>query len=345
MMKFKNILITRTDRLGDLVLATPVIAQLRKAYPEAKISFLTTPYTADLIKGNPNIDEVIIYDKKGKEKGFWGGIILFALKLALKKFDTVFVLHPTNRMHLVTFLAGIPQRFGWDLKNGNLLNHKLKHTKQLGEKHESEYNLDVLKLANIETSQAVLELPYNYISKKLGDDPLAKFGIDINDKYLVFALGASCPSKQWPAELFAEVANYIIAENPELKIVVLGSKAEDDLAQVFIKNFSSDCINLCGKLSLSELIYFFKHIYAFIGNDSGLSHIAAAFNKPLISLFGRSDPGLSPKRWKPLGDKSFYLHKDVNCVKCLAHNCEFEFKCIRSILVKEVVDLAMKNFH
>lgn len=345
MKKFKNILITRTDRIGDLVLATPVIAQLKEAYPDAKISFLTTPYTADLVKGNPNVDEVIIYDKKGKEKGLWGGILFFAFKLALKRFDSVFVLHPTNRMHIVTFLAGIPQRFGWDRKNGKLLNHRLKHTKHLGEKHESEYNLDLLKLANVGTSKATLDLPYNYIANKLGDKPLAKFGIDLNDKYLVFALGASCPSKQWPAELFAEVANRLIDANPEIRIVILGSKNEDKLAQVFIKNFKYDCINLCGKLSLSELIYFFKHIYAFIGNDSGLSHIAAAFNKPLISLFGRSDPGLSPRRWQPLGDKSFYLHKDVNCVKCLAHNCEHEFKCIRSILVDEVVDLAEKNFH
>lgn len=344
MKNFKKILITRTDRIGDVVLATPVIEQLKMAYPNAKISFLTTPYTVDLIEGNPNIDEVIIYDKKGKEKNFIGGILFFALKLHSKKFDAVFVLHPTNRMHLACFIARIPVRVGWDRKYGNLLTHKLEHNKQLGIKHESEYNLDLLKLIGIKTQKPTLNLPYDYISKFIDFTSLTKFDLKENKKYIVFALGASCLSKQWPVEFFAQVANKLSSLIPEFSVVVLGSSSEETLSKKFISLYKGECIDLTGKLSLKEVIFFIKHVAGFIGNDSGLSHIAASFDIPLISLFGRADPGLSPLRWRPLGQNSIFIHKDVTCVKCLAHNCEKDFQCIRSILVDEVVEESLKIF-
>lgn len=344
MKKLNKILITRTDRIGDVVLSTPIIEQLKNAFPDSKISFLTTPYTVDLIKGNPFIDEVIEYDKKNKHKNFMTGVLLFAYKLAFKKYDAVIVLHPTNRMHLISFLAGIPIRIGWNRKYGNLLTHKLEHNKQLGKKHESEYNLDLLRLLDIQPKKPVLSLPYDHISKETTSDALKEHGVDLNKKYIVFALGSSCPSKQWPVNFFAEVANKLHSLNASLSFAVIGSANEQELSDKFISDFKGECTDLTGKLSLKEVIFFFKKIHGFIGNDSGLSHIAASFDIPLISLFGRADPGLSPTRWKPLGENSIFLHKDIGCVKCLAHNCQKEFHCIRSILVDEVVEEAKKIF-
>lgn len=342
MKNLNKILITRTDRIGDVVLSTPVIAQLKAAFPNAKLSFLTTPYTVDLIEGNPDIEEVIVYDKKVKHKNFFKGIVFFALMIARKRFDAVIVLHPTNRMHMIAFLAGIPIRIGWDRKYGNLLTHKLEHSKQLGQKHESEYNLDLLTLLDIKTTNPVLSLPYSFISKTVSWDILESKGIKDKSNYIVFALGSSCPSKQWPVEFFAELANKLQAIKTNCSFAIIGSAAEKDLSDKFLDLFDGECLDLTGKLSLKEVIFFFKHIHGFIGNDSGLSHIAASFEIPLISIFGRSDPGLSPKRWQPLGEKSVFLHKDVGCVKCLAHECQKSFHCIRSILVDEVLNEALE---
>ena len=101
-MKQKRILITRTDRLGDVVLSTPVIRYMRQKYPDAYIAFMVRPRYEDIVANNPHLDDVILYDKDESEKGFWS-TLKFAFKLRQKKFDTAIALHPTNRVHLMLF--------------------------------------------------------------------------------------------------------------------------------------------------------------------------------------------------------------------------------------------------
>ena len=99
-------------------------------------------------------------------------------------------------------------------------------------------------------------------------------------------------------------------------------------------------INLAGKTSISQLTSILKRCALFISNDSGLVHIASAIGTPVISIFGRSQPGLSPKRWGPLGKRDRYLHKEVGCIQCLAHNCQKEFACLKAISVEDVLKVA-----
>jgi len=111
-----RILITRTDRIGDLVLSTPVFEAVRSQYPKAWIAILTFCENREIVEGNPYLDQVILYDKKGSEKG-WLGNALFARRIAKDKFDVVVHLHATNRMHIVSWLAGIPVRIGYERKS------------------------------------------------------------------------------------------------------------------------------------------------------------------------------------------------------------------------------------
>ncbi len=97
--KRKKILIMRTDRLGDVILSTPAITNLRKFYPDSYIAFLCRPYTKDIVDGNPYLDEIIIYDKNEKHKSIFSSI-KFCLSLRKKNFDTVFILNPNNRSNL-----------------------------------------------------------------------------------------------------------------------------------------------------------------------------------------------------------------------------------------------------
>ena len=131
MDKPKRILIVRTDRLGDVILSTPVITNLRQAFPEAHLAFMCRPYTREAVEGNPYLDEVIVYDKYHRHKSIIK-TILFANSLAKKNFDWAIILHPTNRAHIITFFAGIPMRIGWNRKMGFLLTRRLPHNKQEG---------------------------------------------------------------------------------------------------------------------------------------------------------------------------------------------------------------------
>jgi len=337
-IKYKRILIVRTDRIGDVLLSTPVIKTLRENYPHAYIAMMVSPYTKEIVEGNPYLDDVIIYDKDGKHKS-WQRSIKFARSLRKKKFDLAIILHPINRVHLITFFAGIPKRIGYNRKMGFLLSDKLVHAKELGKKHELEYNLDLLSALGMKLIDTDLYMPIKSESEKWVNELFAREKILKSDRLLVIHPGASCSSKVWPQERFAEVADQLIDKYGCKALVISGPK-DIFLAEKVSAAMHNRVINLGGKTSISQIASLFQRCNLLITNDSGPMHIAAAVGTPVIAIFGRAQAGLSPKRWGPRGKKSFILHKNTGCIECLAHNCLKGFLCLKAITVNEVVKLA-----
>lgn len=335
---YRRILITRTDRIGDVVLSTPVIKALREKYPQAYIAMIVAPYARDVVDANPYLDEVIVYDKDIKHRSWWRSF-KFASRLKKKKFDLALTLHPTNRAHILTFLAAIPRRLGYDRKFGFLNNLRVKHEKQDGLKHEAEYNLDLLKKLGISGNSADLFVPIKAESEEWVSRLLEENGIKGSDKLLAVNPGASCPSKIWPAENFARAAAEL-ARKYGFKVLVLSGPKDTHLADAVIRGLSGAGLNLSGKTSVSRLASLLKRCALFISNDSGPVHIASSLGVPVISIFGRNQPGLSPRRWGPLGKKGKYLHKDVGCIRCLAHGCEKGFACLKAVSVEDVLAAA-----
>jgi lipopolysaccharide heptosyltransferase II len=336
--KFRRILVVRTDRIGDVLLSTPVIKTLRYNYPDAYIAMMVSPYSKDIVDGNPYLDKVIIYDKDGKHKSWWRSL-KFSRNLKKKRFDLAIILHPTNRVHLVTFFAGIPKRIGYDLKIGFLLTNRIRHTKQYGEKHELEYNLDLVRYLGIEPEDKNLFMPIRPESEKWVEELFRQEGIKEKDKLLVIHPGASCPSKVWPNDRFAQVADRLI-EKYSFKVLIVSGPKDLSLAQSLIRNMQHSAINLAGKTSVSQLASILKRSRLFISNDSGPVHVASAVGVPVISIFGRNQAGLSPKRWGPTGKNDLILHKEVGCIECLAHNCVKEFACLKAISTEDVINAA-----
>jgi lipopolysaccharide heptosyltransferase II len=335
---FKRILIVRTDRIGDVLLSTPVIKALRGTYPNAYIAMMVSPYAKDIIDGNPYLDEVIIYDKDGKHKS-WGRSLKFSLRLKKRRFDLALVLHPTNRVHLVSCFAGIPRRVGYDRKLGFLLTDKIEHTKHLGQKHELEYNLDLLRHLGIEPKDKTLYIPIKKESEEWTDELFREEAIAKSDKLLAIHPAASCPSKVWPAERFSKVADRL-AERYGFKVLIIAGPKDIVSSKVVLENMRHSAVYLGGRTSVSQLASILKRCRLFISNDSGPVHIASAVGTPVISIFGRNQKGLSPKRWGPVGDKDKVLHKEVGCIECLAHNCVKSFACLKAIEVEDVVNAA-----
>jgi heptosyltransferase-2 len=335
---FKRILIVRTDRIGDVLLSTPVIKAFRDNCPHAYIAMMVSPYAKEIIEDSPYLDEVIIYDKEAKHKS-WQASIKFALSLKKKKFDLSLILHPTNRVHLVTYFAGIPKRIGYDRKFGFLLTDRIRHTKQLGEKHELEYSLDLVKYLGIESKDKNMFMPIKPESEKWAEELFKHEGINKSDKLLAMHPGASCPSKIWPNERFAETSD-ILVEKYGFKTLIISGPKDISLAQNVIKNMRHTAINLAGKTSVSQLASVLKRCHLFISNDSGPVHIASSVGTPVISIFGRNQKGLSPRRWGPLGKKDRIIHKEVGCIECLAHNCKKQFACLKAITVDDVLKVA-----
>jgi len=338
-LAYRKILITRTDRLGDVLLSTPVIKNLRINMPSAYIAMMVQESLKDVVKGNPYLDEVIMLDKRGKHKGLINSI-RFALELKRKNFDLVLILHPTIRIHLILFFARIKERIGYDWKAGFLNTRILKHIKHLGRRHESEYALDFLRELGLVHFNKETFMPIYSDSEKWAETILGQSRHNTNKVVISVHAQASCPSKLWPREYFLHLIEKIIASY-KATIVYLGDKVDDVIQE------GADTINLTGKTNISQLASILKRSDLFISNDSGPVHMAVALGVPTVSIFGRKQPGLGPRRWGPLGEGNIYIHKDVGCEVCLAHDCKRDFECLKVIDPKEVfsyvVDILSKK--
>jgi heptosyltransferase II len=333
----KRILIVRTDRIGDVVLSTPVIKAVRDANPGAFVAMMVSLYAREIVEGNPHLNEVIVFDKK-RFKGVLGAFRFSAL-LKARKFDTALILHPAKRIHIILWLARIKKRIGLDKKWGFLLTDRLPHTKQFGQKHEIEYNLDILRMAGIESGDRQLLVPVKAENSYRIKELLKKNGFGDREDFVVIHPGASCPSKRWPSERFAIVADEIISRFHK-KVVIVAGINDERFGQDVNDAMENEALDLSGDLSVGELIALLEKARFLVSNDSGPVHIAVALGVPVVAIFGRSQPGLSFKRWGPVGKDDIILHKDVGCAECLAHNCKIGFKCLMAIEPREVIEAA-----
>jgi len=331
----KRILITRTDRIGDVVLSLPAIKAVRSAFPGSHIAVIVQPRIDDLLKGNPDIDEIIVYDKNKKHKGLLENVG-FIKQLRAKRFDMVLILHTTKRINLICFLAGIPRRIGYARGKADfLLTDRIEYAKKLGEKHEAEYSLDILRCIGIDPE---FSNPVIYVQRRdeqRAEEILKGFCINRGEKFAILHPGASCPSKMWPLENFAKLGDMLI-ENFKIKAMINLAPGQAGLGDKVRGMMRNKPVFFCGQTTLGELAALFKRASLVISNDSGPVHIAAGVKTPVISIFGRNQKGLSPVRWKPLGDKAVFIHKDVGCAECLAHDCKKDFLCLKAISVEEV---------
>ena len=328
--KYKRILLSRTDRMGDLILTTSVIEVVREYFPDAYICFLASSKLMPIIKDNPYIDGIVGLDKDKEHKGIFGFLKLLR-KIRKKKFDLIINFHPTNRNHILAFLSGIKERVGYDLKLGILNNLRVKHDKQRGEMKEAEYNFNLLRKIGIDKVSLKQYLKPDKSALEWIDNDLESKNIT---RFAVIHPGASCKSKLWELGNFIELSRRIKAENDLDVVFVLGPE-DRDLERRLSENLDFK-FSLYFSISLERLIALISRASFMISNDSGPMHIADSLNKPLITIFGRNQAGLSYKRWGPMGENAKVVYEDPDCKECLAHNCDKEFICLRNITVDRV---------
>ena len=333
-------MIVRLDKIGDVLLSTPVIKAVREACPDAYIAMMVKRQARQLLDGNPYLDETIVYEKTGRERGLFRNIS-FIRFLRRKRFDIALVLHPTVRSHLIVTFAGIPKRVGYNRKWGFLLTTRVPHKKHYGLKHEIEYALDILRYTGLEPKDKTLYMPVDSAAERRMEALFAAEGLTKKDLCIAINPGASCASKKWGPDKFAK-AGQALVEKYGARIIIVTDNADKAIGNRIAFQMKKGCLDLSGKTSIAELASVLRRVKLFISNDSGPVHIACAVKTPVIAIFGRHDRGLSPKRWGPTGAHDIVLHKDVGCHECLAHNCAKGFKCLEAVTVEDVLAAADK---
>lgn len=306
----QRLLVIRTDRIGDVVLTIPAIHALRRHFPQAKIFLLVAPLTVDLVDGHPDLDGIMIDDRNERHKG-WLGFWRLVSDVRAKKFDAVINFHTKKRTNLLCFLSRIPRRIGYkNNKFGFLLTDQIKDERPDGLRHEVHYCLKLLKTLGIDDGQDVqLFLPLHTEAVRWVEDFFQKMvSAHPGSRCVVLHLGASCPTKRWPVQYFADLITLMSSRWP-VGFVVIGTADHRDLVDD-LRRLTGPALDICdltGRLSLAHTAALLKQCSLLISNDSGPVHIAAAFGTPVVSIFTRNQPGINPERWRPLGKNSYYV--------------------------------------
>lgn len=332
-----RILVTRTDRIGDLVLTTPVFKALREKFPKAWIAAIVFLEHREIVQGNPYLDEVILYDKKGGERGLWGQL-LFAGRLRQKRFDLVIHCHGTNRMHLAGWLAGIPVRIGYARRAPWALTYVHPYNKKEGQKRETEYLFELLEPLGIPPPQKIETFfPVTERAVSSFGNYRMHHSIPEDRPWIVLSPSASDKTKRWPAEKFGALAERIYDTCPCVFLAV-GTRHDREIIERVRQNARVPVYDLSGRMTLGMLGALLKRALLLVSNDSGPVHIASAVGTPVVSIFGRHEPGLASRRWQPVGEKTRVVAKDVTGIP----EAERKFTYIDEITVDQVFQAAMQ---
>ena len=308
-----KILIIHTAFIGDIVLSTPLIQKLKDLYPKSEIDYLTLPTNQSVLYNNPNLNEIILYDKKGKDKGIKGFLKVLKI-LKQKKYDYAVIPHRFIKSILLAKLAKIPDIVGFDVATGSSLLDKKVHYDM--KKHEVERLLNLVEYEGEKIPVRIYPAKENFVKiEKILKN--SGYTGKKEQKLILVAPGSQRPEKMWPIEKYREVIQKL-KKNENYFIGITGSKSEKELPLNFEKD--KNVIDFRGEISLVEFGALISKADVVVGNDSSPIHIASGFEKPfIIGIFGPGKRSLGFFPWTEksnvIEDNEFYENNIVTIPK------------------------------
>lgn len=362
----RKILIRGVNWIGDAVITIPAVQSVCKAFPDAHITILVKPWVADIFRGIPGIDEIILYDERFR--GLSGKLRL-ANKLRKKKFDTAILFQNAFDAALISRLAGIPERIGYKRDGrGLLLTSAIPVTESNLRQHQVYYYLDLLKSVDIKPSETRPYLPLTDDERKQARETLSSYFSDTGIPLIGINPGATFGSaKRWPPENFSALIIKIITELNG-RAVLFGGPGEVEIANEIVSSVrlqmrtnderrttndeeqtrgalqqSADdrrVLVMSGKTNLRELAALISECDVFVTNDSGPMHMASALLVPVIAIFGSTDSTATG----PFGEGHKVITKHLSCAPCMQRECpEKHLKCMTDITADEVFDTVKES--
>lgn len=345
----QRILIIRPDHLGDALLTLPAILALRESFPAADLQALASPQAASVLAASPALDSVQTLEFPGISRAArqgqlapWQLARLTARQLRSGGFAAALILRPDHWWGaLVTWLAGIPQRIGFDLaQTAPFLTHAipLRHEHAL---------LRNLRLVSALTGQPVnervaLRFPLTAALRNSAREVLRNSGVEPDAPFLCIHPGTGAALKHWQEERWAQLADALI-DSLGAQLLFSGSAAEAALVQRILARMSRPATSIAGLTRIGQLAACYERAQLVLGPDSGPLHLAAAVGTPTVSLYGPADP-VEFGPWGPPG-RHITLASDIGCRPC----CVLDWgdddaalhPCLRDISVGQVLAAAL----
>lgn len=333
----KKILVRSTNWIGDAVMSTPALRSIRMAFPESEISLLAYPWVSDVFRYSPRVDRIIPYEKKGRHRGL-RGLAQLAAELRRERFDCAILLQNAFEAAVLSVWARIPVRAGYATDGRSLLlSHRVQKAPTIVVKHEVFYYQRLLRGLSIPTGGNELEifLPgFEIDAAKAQLHQLA--GAHSASSLLIgFNPGAAFgPAKRWPAARFAELA-VLLGRRYDAHILLFGSTADRPTTAEILRLVGKKArlTDLAGATKLITAMALIGECDAFVTNDSGLMHIAAALHTPQVALFGSTDHIATG----PYSASAVVIRKALPCSPCKRKKCPLgHFHCMKMITSDEV---------
>jgi heptosyltransferase-2 len=336
-----NVLVLQTSFLGDTVLTLPLLAEIKRRFPNVRLSFFCSPQGKQLAEACCFIDRIIIDDKKGADGG-WHGLWRQALRLRQMAFTLALTPHKSLRSALMLYLARIPCRVGFRQSKGWFLFNRLVH--RPAARHDVERTLSLLGAFGIpieecEPRSDILGARdcHTRVSQEL-------LGMKNDGKRLLIGVnpGSVWPTKRWDMEGYARLIE-LLKGRWDCEVVLFGGKEDAQVAAAIKTNCGLNCENFAARFALRELPAALGACDVFITNDSGPMHIAVARGVPTVALFCATTPELG---FYPYSPAAVVVQKDLPCRPCSSHGgrrCPLGTEdCIRLIRPEHVLQAVEK---
>lgn len=330
-----KILIVGPSWVGDMVMAQTLFQCLKQRHPGCEIDVLAPDWSRPILERMPEVRAALSLP-------LGHGVLDLATRRRIGKslagqYDQAILLPNSLKSALVPWFADIPRRTGW---KGEMRYGLLNDIRTLDKER---YPLMIERfMALAYEPSAALPQPYPQprlqIDETSRDAALSKFGLQLDRPVLALCPGAEFgEAKRWPAEHYAKVAEVKIRQG--WQVWLFGSKNDhsggEDIRLRLIPGLREEVSNLSGQTSLAEAIDLMSAAAAVVSNDSGLMHVAAALNRPLVAVYGSTSPQFTP----PLADRVEIVRLGLECSPCFERTCRFgHYNCLRELRPRPVIE-------
>ena len=337
-----RILVVKLSAIGDVLMATPVARALRTAFPESHIAWVVERKAADVVLGNPCLDEVIVWDRRkwGGAFGWLKGLVMnaSALRRALdgRRFDVALDLQGLLRSALVACASGAGKRIGFsDAAECSTLFYNVKHDPGELAENAQQRNLDMLRALGVQSTDTQMLMPITDIDREFARGFLARSELS-GVKMVGICPATTRPNKHWTREGWSRVID-LIAERTGARALIFGAKADIEYARGIAEGVNTKVVIAAGETTLKQAAALMEQCVAIAGVDTGLIHMAVALDRPTVGLFGSSDWRCHVRK-----DNTTWLTKDYPCSPCgMRPKCK-DIDCMSAFEPEEVAEAVQR---
>lgn len=327
-----------TNWVGDAVMTIPALHELRRVLPHARVTLAVRPWAKGLFADANFLDDLLLYDRR---PGGPRAVARQAREWRRRHFDLAVLFQNAFEAALIAAGGRVPWRLGYATEGRSmLLTHALRLPAWRGERHEVFYYLNIIGelerllygASDIDRHEPQFALGVSMARKEEARELLRAHGARLHRPLVALCPGSTnSRAKRWPADYYAELADRLI-ERLEANVALIGAPDELEVSRKVSERMSREPIMLTGQTDLAQAVAVLSITDILVTNDTGPAHISAALDRPVLVIFGPTDPATT----RPFSRTAEIVRRPPDCAPCMLRDCPIDHRCMTAITPAEV---------